>query len=87
MQLNHSKLEYKYPTHLVPLLNMFFEKVHYSRTTQNSCERSLHTLSLRIEEVQEGSRGFDAVKPLRTILQVSYTPRSPCEYVIREGSI
>ena len=38
MLLNHSELEYKYPTHLVPLANMFIEKVQYSRTTQNSCE-------------------------------------------------
>ena len=81
MQLNHSELEYKYPTHLVTLVNMFFEKVQYCRTTQNSCERPLHTLSLRTEEVQEGSRRFDAVEPLRTRVQISYSPRSPCGYV------
>ena len=32
MQWNHSEPEYKYPTHLVPLANMFIEKVQYSRT-------------------------------------------------------
>ena len=33
---------------------------------------------LRTEVVKEGSRRFDAVEPLRTRVQVSYTPRSPC---------
>jgi hypothetical protein len=27
------------------------------------------------------NRRFDAVEPLRTRVQVSYTPRSPCDYV------
>ncbi|CAI8012395.1 hypothetical protein GBAR_LOCUS7948, partial [Geodia barretti] len=31
MQSNHSELEYKYPTHLVPLANLFVEKVQYTR--------------------------------------------------------
>ena len=38
MQPNHSELEYKYPTHLVPLAILFVEKVLYSRTNQNTCE-------------------------------------------------
>ena len=49
----HSELEYKYPTHLVSLPNLFVEKVQYSRTTQIS---PLHTLF--------SPRG--GVEPLRT---------------------
>ena len=53
MHSNHSELEYKYPTHLVSLPNLFVEKVQYSRTTQIS---PLHTLF--------SPRG--GVEPLRT---------------------
>ena len=42
--LNHSETVYRYPTHLVTTVKMRFDKVRYSRTTPNSCQRLLHTL-------------------------------------------
>ena len=42
MQLNHSELEYMYPTHLIPLANMFIEKViHMSSGWFDCTEPSL----------------------------------------------
>jgi hypothetical protein len=40
-----------------------------------------HFYFLHTEVGKEGSRRFDAVEPLRTVVQVSYTPCSPCVYV------
>ena len=44
LQLNHQELVYRHLTHLVSPVKVRFEDVLYSRTTPNSCERSLHTL-------------------------------------------
>ena len=58
MKSNHPELVCKHPTHLVPHV---LEKVRYSRTAPNSCERTLHALlalqwrySRRFEEVRCG---------------------------------
>ena len=44
MHLNYPKLVHKHPAHLASLVKMYLGKVRYSRTTPNSCERTLHTL-------------------------------------------
>ena len=63
---------------------MRFEKVRYSRTTPNSCQRLLHTL---LSVVREGSRRFEGVEPLGNSVQVPYTPCYHCEDEVREGSV
>ena len=55
MCLNHPELVHK---HLYTLL-LLVEKVRYSRTTPNSCNRTLHTL---LSLVREGSRRFDVLE-------------------------
>ena len=48
MRLNHPELVHKHPAHLASPVKMKLEKVRYSRTTPNSCERTLYSLlSLR----------------------------------------
>ena len=48
MCLNHPELVHKHPAHLASPVKMKLEKVPYSRTTPNSCERTLYSLlSLR----------------------------------------
>ena len=44
MKSNHPELVCKHPTHLVPQVKVELEKVRYSRTAPNSCERPLHAL-------------------------------------------
>ena len=45
MRFNHAELaRHQHPAHLVSPVKMKLEKVRYSRTTPNSCERTLHTL-------------------------------------------
>ena len=48
MCLNHPELVQKHAAHLVFPVTLSLEKVRYSRTIPNSCEKTLHTLqSLR----------------------------------------
>ena len=77
----HPELVCKYPTHLVPHVKVQLEKVRYSRTAPNSCERTLHAL-LALQ--WSCSRRFDDIEPTRTSAQGPYTPCSPCEGVVRE---
>ena len=47
MQSNHSELEYKYPTHLVPLANMFNEReaTKFEEGLNSNC-RGIRRLSI-----------------------------------------
>ena len=48
MRLNHPELVHKHPAHLASPVKMKLENVRYSRTTPNSCEKTLLALlSLR----------------------------------------
>ena len=63
MHLNSPQLVHKHPAHVVSPVKMELEKVRHSRTTPNSCQRTLHALlSLRLC----GSRKFEEVRCART---------------------
>ena len=88
--MNHSELEYKHPKQPVPLVNMFLEKVQYSRTALNSRERDPTPFFLRTKVVQEGSRRlFPLVIMFIEKVQYSPTTYTPCflrTEVVQEGS-
>ena len=51
MRLNNPELVHKHPAHLVSPVKMELEKVRHSRTTPNSCEKTVHTLlSLKVRK-------------------------------------
>ena len=70
--------------HLVPPVKVPLVKVRYSRTAPNSCERILYTLfSLQ----WSGSRSLMISNLPELVYKVPYAPCSPCEGVVREGSV
>ena len=73
------------PCTLVSPGKMLVETVRYSRTTPNSCGRTLYTLLALV--VREGSRRFAALEPHRTSARAPCTPCFPGKEVVRECSV
>ena len=59
MRLNHPELVHKHPAHLASPVKMKLENVRYSRTTPNSCEKTLHSLLCLLSC---GTRRFEEVR-------------------------
>ena len=70
MYLNHPELVHKHPAHLASPVKIKLEKVRHSRTTPNSCGRTLHTL-LSLSRVF--SHEFEMVRVYRTFSNYIFT--------------